>query len=83
MLYQYFSWSVEIPVHNNTSSLFFLNVQVVVSEKCETFVEQWMKENMPELGRVKAPLMTTRTDQNAVEDFIRQVNVTDLDLKYK
>lgn len=56
---------------------------MVVSEKCETFVEQWMKENMPELGRVKAPLMTTRTDQNAVEDFIRQVNVTDLDLKYK
>lgn len=57
-------------------------IDVVVSEKCETFVEQWMKENMPELGRVKAPLMTTRTDQNAVEDFIRQVNVTDLDLKY-
>lgn len=42
-----------------------------------------MKENMPELGRVKAPLMTTRTDQNAVEDFIRQVNVTELDMKYK
>ncbi|XP_042863132.1 mediator of RNA polymerase II transcription subunit 24-like isoform X2 [Penaeus japonicus] len=57
-------------------------IDVVVSEKCETFVEQWMKENMPELGRVKAPLMTTRTDQNAVEDFIRQVNVTELDMKY-
>ncbi|XP_071527120.1 mediator of RNA polymerase II transcription subunit 24-like isoform X2 [Panulirus ornatus] len=57
-------------------------IDVVVSEKCETFVEQWMKENMPELGRVKAPLMSIRTDQNAVEEFIREVNVSELDLKY-
>lgn len=54
-----------------------------MSEKCETFVEQWMKDNMPELGRVKAPLMATRTDQNAVEEFIRQVNVKELEIKYK
>ncbi|MPC10765.1 Mediator of RNA polymerase II transcription subunit 24 [Portunus trituberculatus] len=51
-------------------------------KKCETFVEQWMKDNMPELGRVKAPLMATRTDQNAVEEFIRQVNVKELEIKY-
>ncbi|KAG7166653.1 AP-3 complex subunit beta-1-like 1 [Homarus americanus] len=57
-------------------------IDVVVSEKCETFVEQWMKENMPELGRVKAPLMSVRTDQNAVEEFIREVNVSELDKKY-
>ncbi|XP_045593390.1 mediator of RNA polymerase II transcription subunit 24 [Procambarus clarkii] len=57
-------------------------IDVVVSEKCETFVEQWMKENMPELGRVKAPLMTIRTDQNAVEEFIREVNISELDMKY-
>lgn len=57
-------------------------IDVVVSEKCETFVEQWMKDNMPELGRVKAPLMATRTDQSAVEEFIRQVNVKDLEIKY-
>ncbi|KAK8397732.1 hypothetical protein O3P69_004486 [Scylla paramamosain] len=57
-------------------------IDVVVSEKCETFVEQWMKDNMPELGRVKAPLMATRTDQNAVEEFIRQVNVKELEIKY-
>lgn len=58
-------------------------MQVVVSEKCETFVEQWMKDNMPELGRVKAPLMATRTDPNAVEEFIRQINVKELEMKYK
>ncbi|KAK8738535.1 hypothetical protein OTU49_003924 [Cherax quadricarinatus] len=57
-------------------------IDVVVSEKCETFVEQWMKENMPELGRVKAPLMSIRTDQNAVEEFIREVNISELDMKY-
>ncbi|KAG0709114.1 Mediator of RNA polymerase II transcription subunit 24 [Chionoecetes opilio] len=57
-------------------------IDVVVSDKCETFVEQWMKDNMPELGRVKAPLMATRTDQSAVEEFIRQVNVKELEIKY-
>ncbi|XP_050712890.1 mediator of RNA polymerase II transcription subunit 24-like isoform X2 [Eriocheir sinensis] len=57
-------------------------IDVVVSEKCETFVEQWMKDNMPELGRVKAPLMATRTDPSAVEEFIREINVKELEMKY-
>lgn len=57
--------------------------QVVVSDKCETFVEQWMKENMPEPGRVKAPTVALRTDQSAMEEFIREVNVSDLEQKYK
>ncbi|KAK7084725.1 Mediator of RNA polymerase II transcription subunit 24 [Halocaridina rubra] len=58
-------------------------IDVVVSEKCETFVEQWMRENMPELGRVKAPLISTITDPNSVEEFIRQVNNPDIENKYK
>ncbi|XP_064099210.1 mediator of RNA polymerase II transcription subunit 24-like isoform X2 [Macrobrachium nipponense] len=57
-------------------------IDVVVSEKCETFIEQWMRDNMPELGKVKAPLISSHTDQSAVEDFIRQVNITDIDMKY-
>lgn len=42
-----------------------------------------MKDNMPELGRVKAPLMATRTDPSAVEEFIREINVKELEMKYK
>ncbi|XP_068245163.1 mediator of RNA polymerase II transcription subunit 24 isoform X2 [Palaemon carinicauda] len=57
-------------------------IDVVVSEKCETFIEQWMRDNMPELGKVKAPLISSYTDQSAVEDFVRQVNITEIDMKY-
>ncbi|XP_066984898.1 mediator of RNA polymerase II transcription subunit 24-like isoform X3 [Macrobrachium rosenbergii] len=57
-------------------------IDVVVSEKCETFIEQWMRDNMPELGKVKAPLISAHTDQSAVEDFIRQVNISEIEMKY-
>ncbi|CAL4069294.1 unnamed protein product, partial [Meganyctiphanes norvegica] len=57
-------------------------IDVVVSETCDTFVECWMKENMPEAGRVKAPLSKITTDHKAVEDFLRQIEIQESEMKY-
>ncbi|CAL4076215.1 unnamed protein product, partial [Meganyctiphanes norvegica] len=57
-------------------------IDVVVSDSCDTFVEKWMKENMPEPGRVKAPLNKIHTDQTAIEEFIRKMEQQESEMKY-
>ncbi|XP_076067943.1 mediator complex subunit 24 isoform X2 [Oratosquilla oratoria] len=56
-------------------------IDVVLSEKCETFVEQWLRENLPEPGIVKSPLGNVHVDATTIEDFLRQVNTPDSDIK--
>ena len=55
----------------------------MVSDKCDTFIEQWMRDNMPEPGKIKSPLMHTKVESSKIEEFVRQLNTLESDNKYK
>ncbi|KAF2350474.1 Mediator complex subunit Med24 N-terminal [Trinorchestia longiramus] len=57
-------------------------VDVVAGEERETFVEGWMRCNMPEKGRHKMITPQCRTDTSHLVEVMQQINAPDMAAKY-
>ncbi|KAB7495350.1 Mediator of RNA polymerase II transcription subunit 24, partial [Armadillidium nasatum] len=58
-------------------------IDVVVSESCDTFVEKWIQNNIPELGKIKTVISPSEViDVGLIEEFLRQINCMDSETKY-
>ncbi|RXG69044.1 Mediator of RNA polymerase II transcription subunit 24 [Armadillidium vulgare] len=58
-------------------------IDVVVSESCDTFVEKWIQNNIPELGKIKTVINPSEViDVGLIEEFLRQINCMDSETKY-